>query len=309
MKALFAGLGSIGCRHIKNFSEELSRRGVDFTIDALRSSGRPLADGIDALLSRSYSSPDELDGSYDVVFVTNPTSLHAATISSLICRAGAMFIEKPVFIDPATDISSLGVAPDCVCYVACPLRHSSAVKRASQLVRESRVSAARALCSSYLPEWRKTGDYRECYSAHRDLGGGVRLDLVHEWDYLVSLFDFPLDVRAFSGHFSPLEISSDDVAVYIARYPELLLSLHLDYIGRAPRRELELYCEDETYIVDIIKNEVLSLRSGKREELPPCDIYKSEMSYFVDCVQNCIVDNMNTIDRAARVLSLAAVQE
>ncbi len=46
------------------------------------------------------------------------------------------------------------------------------------------VYSARVLCSSYLPGWRPGVDYRTVYSAHKDMGGGVTIDLIHEWDYL-----------------------------------------------------------------------------------------------------------------------------
>ena len=156
------------------------------------------------------------------------------------------------------------------------------MRRLKALCEREHVAAARTICSSYLPEWRPGTDYRECYSAHAELGGGVVLDLIHEWDYLSWLFGLPLETEGFCGHFSPLEITSDDVAVYAARYRDLLLSLQLDYIGRVPRRETELYCADETYVGDLIKGEVRHLRSGETETLPKEDLYLNEMNYFLD---------------------------
>ena len=95
-------------------------------------------------------------------------------------------------------------------------------------------------------------DYRKTYSAHKDMGGGVSIDLIHEWDYLTYLFGnsffIPsigavLDLRlnasieianpifspiAWIGRKSSLEIDSDDYAVYIAEYADKILELHLD---------------------------------------------------------------------------------
>ena len=64
-------------------------------------------------------------------------------------------------------------------------------------------------------------DYRTVYSARRAMGGGVTIDLIHEWDYLVDLFGRPQEVYNFKGTYSELEIDSDDLSVYIARWPRL----------------------------------------------------------------------------------------
>ena len=305
MRVLFAGLGSIGQSHIKDLAAELAARGISCEIDAVRSSGRALPGDVTTLVKREYRSFAELAGEYDVAYITNPTSLHAETIAALGSRARAMFIEKPVFMSPDEDIDALGLREDGIYYVACPLRFSSAVVRAKEIAQDNKVIAARAICSSYLPGWRRSGDYRECYSAHRVLGGGVELDLVHEWDYLADIFGAPLELAAYGAKCSALEIDSDDVAVYIARYRDMLLSLHIDYIGRLPRRELELYTDDETYICDIVKNTLTALRAGTTERLEARDIKKAETAYFVSLALGEITGNINTVDNAVKTLRLA----
>ena len=109
---------------------------------------------------------------------------------------------------------------------------------------------ARVICSSYLPDWRPGVDYRTVYSAHKALGGGVTIDLIHEWDYLVHLFGVPQQLYNFKGTYSDLEIDSDDLSVYIAKYPTLLAEVHLDYFGRGYRRSIELFCRDGSYLAD-----------------------------------------------------------
>ena len=84
-------------------------------------------------------------------------------------------------------------------------------------------------------------DYRTVYSARKALGGGVTIDLIHEWDYLVELFGVPEKLYNFKGTYSELEIDSDDLSVYIAKYPTLLAEVHLDYFGRGYRRSIELF--------------------------------------------------------------------
>lgn len=305
MKILFCGLGSIGSRHIKNLASVLNERKIEFQIDAVRSSGRALKDDVAPLVKNSYKSVSEIDGEYDVAFVTNPTSLHEATVRELSPIARDMFIEKPVFGDTAVDINSLGLKKGGVYYVACPLRHTPVVKRLHEFCVNEKPVAVRAICSSYLPDWRKGTDYRECYSAKKELGGGVVLDLIHEWDYLTWLLGFPEGVCRVSGKRSSLEITSDDVAVYVADFGKTLLTLQLDYIGAVPQRSCELYFDGEVVKGDIINRAVLFLKKGAVEEYPAEDFYINEMNYFIDCVLERKSDNMNTVGNALRVLRTA----
>ena len=51
--------------------------------------------------------------------------------------------------------------------------------------------------SSYLPSWHPTEDYREMYSAKKELGGGVVMDSIHEIDLTHWLFGKPDVCAAF----------------------------------------------------------------------------------------------------------------
>lgn len=309
MKVLFCGLGSIGQKHLRNLLAILDEEGIDCTVDALRSSDRQLPDDIAAALSATYTGATQLPGGYDIAFVTNPSSLHAQTIHDLKGRATNLYIEKPLFTDTDADLERLGLCGDGVYYVACPLRHHPVIRRVKELVRQNRPAAARAICSSSLPDWRPAADYRAVYSAKRELGGGVPLDLIHEWDYLCWLFGLPLEVTGFAGKLSALDIDSDDIAVYAASFGDLLLTLHLDYIGRPPLRQLELFGDDGTIRADLLTGTV-TLPDGTAEVYAPEDIHLLDLRYFIECVLEGRADNMNTPAHALDVLEAAlSVQE
>ena len=125
------------------------------------------------------------------------------------------------------------------------------------------VISVRSISSSFLPDWRPGQDYRQSYSAKKSLGGGVSIDLIHEWDYLSYLFGIPQKVNYMGGKKSTLEIDSDDYAIYIAEYADKILELHLDYFGRSIIRELTLFTEQDTIMGDIAKNKISFLKEGK----------------------------------------------
>jgi predicted dehydrogenase len=297
------GLGSIGQRHLKNLYSVLSEKNIQFDIDALRSSPR---NGRHELLHKEYFSYNNLPDDYDVAFITNPTNLHYDTIQKMMSKARHLFIEKPVFDRIDYDINQLQLRNNGVYYVASPLRYSSVIKYLKDFIATNNVYSVRCLCSSYLPDWRPGTNYKQSYSAKVETGGGVRIDLIHEWDYLQYLFGMPLEIAEFHGRYSHLEITSDDAAVYVARYKDKLVSVYLDYYGRVSRREIELYLEDDVVIGDLINNKIRFLKSEKEINLPQDrdDMQKTEIKYFLGII-NELYENSNDIYTALKTLNLA----
>jgi predicted dehydrogenase len=139
------------------------------------------------------------------------------------------------------------------------------------------------------------------------MGGGVTRDLIHEWDYCIDIFGKPKRVYGLRGHLSNLEIDSDDVSVYIADYDDMILEIHLDYIGRRTERKMELYTDDSRIEVDLIKNTVTAYRADNvtnKYILKDNDFYVDELEHFFDCVEGKC-DNNNTIEKAYETLKIA----
>ena len=305
MKVCFCGLGSIAKRHLKNLSCLAEAAGLELEIHALRHAVSAPEAVINGLTIVQTADPQELDRDYDAAFITNPASLHYETMKQMAGRTRHMFIEKPVFNHGDYDLEALGLKEEGVYYVAGPLRYTSVVRTMREITRRESIFSARAICSSYLPDWRGGTDYRQTSSAQNKLGGGVGLDLIHEWDYLIDLFGFPQSIYKISGKYSPLEIDSDDLTVYIAAYADKVVELHLDYFGREPRRELELFTERGIITGDLIKNTVsftdgteqIQFNEGRN------DMYLAEMRFFLDLIRTG--ETFNNMARARAVLNIA----
>ena len=286
MKVLFTGLGSIGKRHLKNLGAVAQKKNIALEIWALRSSDAPLPQEIVDLLTGQLFDEAELTH-YDVAFVTNPTSLHAQTLHMLKGKADALFIEKPIFSDPHEVLADC-LLPGQKAYVAAPMRWCGVMLALKRHLEQLRPYSARVICSSYLPDWRPGVDYRT-----------------------VDLFGMPLETFHFKGTYSDLEIDSDDLSVYIARYENMLAEVHLDYFGRTYRRSIELFCQDRTCTADFGAG-VLTLPDGTEEryEEPVNERYLREMDYFLDYVQAADAqESVNTPQTAQKVLRLTLGEE
>lgn len=304
MKVLFVGVGSIAKRHIKNLIQICKNK--EIKIDVLRhNSYSQLSKDILPYITCEHHKISDIDKDYDAIFITNPTHLHYKTIDQLKDFSKNFFVEKPVFSTLSETLESLNLPQDNKYYVACPLRYAAVLQYAKKFVKTKVPYSIRAICSTYLPDWRPGIDYRECYSAKKEQGGGVCIDLIHEWDYLYDLFGEPDEVYQFCGKYSHLEISSEDLAVYIARYKKFLLELHLDYIGRKSERKLELYCDDGTYVFDIF-NSCISKNGNElfRYQESWNDIYIKEMEYFL-ALCNSKDESQNDLNHAIKVQKIA----
>jgi predicted dehydrogenase len=116
------------------------------------------------------------------------------------------------------------------------------------------VISAQAYVGQYLPYWRPDNDYRKFYSAHKSEGGGVLRDLSHELDFVNWLLGGWKSVSAVGGHFSDLEIDSDDMFLLILEMENCpVATIQLNYLDRAIHRHLIVNTNLHVYQLDFIK--------------------------------------------------------
>lgn len=283
MNVLIIGLGSIARKHIaalRNIDPEVC-------IYALRSSSNAKeVEGVNNIYDLT-----EADLAFDFAIISNPTSLHGKAVESLLALEIPLFIEKPVFDKLGYDeliekVNDSGI-PN---YVACNLRFLESLKFLHDYIRSNppkRVNEVNVYCGSYLPDWRPGTDYRTCYSAIPELGGGVNIDLIHDIDYIYWIFGKPLMTRGICRNVSSLGIRAVDYGNYTLIYPSFTASIILNYYRRDYRRTVEIVFDDETWTLDIKANKIVS-SSGEivfEGKDSPIDTYESQLRYFIDCLR------------------------
>ena len=289
LKVCFVGIGSIAKRHIVNLAKLCHEQNIELTIDALRTGKGVLPNEIKKYIAKIYYAYEDMPADYDIAFITNPTDLHIETLKKIHDKAQNFFIEKPIVSYKRLDeITLSNLSKEKVYYVACPLRYTKVIQYIKNQININQVISVRCICSSYLPDWRPEIDYRDTYSAHKNMGGGVAIDLIHEWDYLTYLFGFPNVVKSLVGKKSKLEIDSDDHALYIADYQDKIIELHLDYFGQFPIRRITLFTVDDTVECDLIASKIEYMKSKKTilfgEERN--DFQIKELNHFLSMIGN-----------------------
>lgn len=286
-RVLFVGLGSIGCRHLGNLRSVFEERGRSVEVEALRHAASALPPDVSSMVSRQHVNTTTLRDDYDMVFVCNPSQMHVDTLLELRDKGRFFFVEKPVSVAPISEAIMESLGDPCRYVVACPLRHSAMYAAIREFVEGRRVLSAEARCSSYLPDWRPGVDYSSLYSARHD-SGGVKIDLIHEFDYLFSLFGIPKSSNLVEAKVSDLKIDCPDVALYSGISDSVALQVHLDYFGRKSDRTLRLCTSDDVVEFDFISGTRRSLAFGTVEQVGDIDrnsMYLREMKAFVDCAE------------------------
>ena len=303
MRVLIVGLGSIAKKHIASLLELIP----DVEIYALRS-----ADNL-SNVSNVLNIYDLKDSPNDVDFIiiSNPTSLHANAIEQILHLNAPIFIEKPIFdkIDINTSLVKLIQEKRLKTYIACNLRFHPVIDFLKQYLQNSnkRINEVNVYCGSYLPEWRNGINYIDSYSAKSSMGGGVHLDLIHELDYCIWLFGFPLRHSSVKRKVSQLQIDSIDYCSYNLFYENFNLLVVLNYFRVKPKRQIEIVFEDDVITCDllsaIIKNshgQVIFEEKGFNMN----DTYLKQMEYFIDHLKD---DKpfMNNSNEAFDILKIA----
>lgn len=300
MKVLIIGLGSIAKKHIAVLQE------IDSTVEfvALRSSGNC---EVFEYIRNIYDWDAISQESPDFILISNPTSLHFETLQKLKSYSIPLFIEKPLFSEIGAvqdklvqEITNEGIPT----YVACNLRFLDSIREIRNIITNERVNEINVYCGSYLPNWRPEVDFRTVYSANKEMGGGVHIDLIHELDYVYWLFGTPKDTQSFFRNNSSLEISAFDYANYLWEYNYFCVSIILNYYRRQPKRNLEIVCEAATYNVDLRQNSIMcndELLFKSSQSIS--DTYKEQMLFFIHNIVKG-KETFNTIKDAYNVLKL-----
>jgi predicted dehydrogenase len=313
-RLLIVGCGSIGRRHVTN----LHALGVsDILAFDLRADRRE-----DVASKFGVSAVETLDAAWErephAVVVAAPTSLHVSLALKSASQRCHLFIEKPLSHD-WRDVERLLETVkqnNLMTLVGCNMRFHPGLSMLKSLLVDGAIGnviAARVEVGQYLPDWHPWEDYRQSYSARREMGGGVILDAIHEIDYIRWLLGEVAGATCLAGKLSQLEIDTEDMAAILLRFENGTVGeVHLDYIQRAYRRTCQIIGEDGTLHWDYTAGEVrwFSAQTKQWKVYANPDgweanhMYLDEMKHFLRCVAGEEKPALDVFD-AARVLQIA----
>ena len=253
-KVLIIGFGSIGKRHaaiLKNFkivSEVyiLSRRNPKIfkTINKL-------------------SQIKEIDPDYIVICSrTSDHFKHLKYIEKNFSKK-IVLIEKPLF----NKFHKFSILKNKV-FVGYNLRQHPVLRFIKNFIINKKIFSINIVSNSYLPYWRKNINYKNSYSSHRRLGGGVLLDLSHEIDYIEWIFkkikrlDF-VKIKKLSN----LKINVEDHVLVAGKTRLSNFVLDLNYYSLYQRRQVVVDGHNFSIKGDLISNFVEIYFKNKNKKI------------------------------------------
>jgi predicted dehydrogenase len=252
MKVVVVGYGSIGKRHVRN----LISLGVK-DIVLCRSS----ANGNELNLKEVSELEDIITISPDFVIVSNPTSFHFQTIIFLIKYHFNILCEKPFLHKPKEWdlLKPLLKNYKGISNIVFNLRYHPCIQKVKELLQNNRLGeiySGRFFVGQYLPDWRSGINHLESYSAFKDMGGGVVMDLVHEIDLAEYLLGKPQgQIHSIVSKVSNVTIDSPDIAeIMYESINSEIVSIHLDYLYRGYSRHFSICGNEANLHCDLFKN-------------------------------------------------------
>ena len=295
MKIGVAGTGSIGRRHISN----LQKLDPSAQVVLLRPEAQHDQFSNDKGLT-VVAYEDINNSSLDGLIIATPSAMHYPLIVQALECGLACYIEKPLITnrDQLQKLSAFIETQDTLppTQSGCNLRYLPSLIKMRQLIKDGAVGTvlrASFEAGQWLPDWRPSADYTQSYSASKELGGGVTLDLIHELDMARWLIDEFESVNAQAGTSSVLDIETESVMIAVMLSNERVpVSVSLDYISKPPVRRYQVVGDRGSLVWDLHKM-ILEYRSNEDVEsfCSPDDFdvsqtYVSPMQDFLKCIKD-----------------------
>ncbi len=207
----------------------------------------------------------------DYIIIASETINHLSQLKYLEnnFKNKKILIEKPLF----HKLSNLTFKKNNI-FINYNLRFNPYIQRLKKFLNKKKIYDLKLITNSYLPNWRKNISYKKNYSVDKSKGGGVILDLSHDIDLIITLFDKIIINHVSFGKKSDLTRNSEDFLCLYATSNKVNISLDVNYYSR---NELRLILVDgKNFSLNIdLRNNIFKLFKNNK-------VYKLTKKYSQD---------------------------
>lgn len=287
MKVGIIGFGSIGNRHWQN----LQPYGADIVVLTKRTD-------VESVKCVSTWEAFVVAGPFDAIYITNETFKHLETLNKCLdLKPKAVFIEKPLSHNSAglDGLSKTLREKNISAWVGYNFHFFQPFIRIKEIIQTGalgRIYYLRVSVGQDLADWRQR-DYRLSYSANKEAGGGVLLDLVHDINYPAWLLDEQLQPEScIMKKLSDLNLNVEDYVESVLKTESgIMVSVHQDYLRVPYNRSLEIAGSKGSLTWNTEEN-LINLRDKKgiviseKIEMERNLMFEKETEFFVKSLQS-----------------------
>ncbi len=309
INCLFIGLGSIGQRHLRNLKKILNNKIKFYAfrktrhVPLINQKGQKVKGSIEKKFNIEIIK--KLNFAYkkniDLVFITNPSSMHIHTILSLKNLKNAyIFVEKPIDknLKKINKLKFFLKKNNNKIFVGFNLKlHPGYQKLKKEINNDKKLGKLNYCIFKYgenLKNFHKYEDYKISYAANKKLGGGVCLTSIHEIDLMLDLFKDCKIVNSHIDNLSKLKIDVEDfsVSTYKCTFKKkkIISLIILDFFQLNTERYIKLIFDYGEVYLDLNNNYLLITKKNSRKifRFPKNKniMYKKELQNFLSLFMN-----------------------
>lgn len=309
-KIFIVGFGSISRKYIR-FIKLYYPEVQIYILSSERNKIYKEANLVDGFYSNfSYSKNLNPDG----VIIASPATKHLSDSLNFIDLGIPILIEKPLSnnLKNVSNFQKIVKEKKSKVLVGYLIRHSEIANLFKNNLSSNKLGSflfSKINCSSYLPDWRPSQDYRRTVSSSSLYGGGVLLELSHEIDYANWFFGPFLKVQAVLKNTGTLDIDVEDIAdLVLTNNKGINVQMHLDFCSRFKERNCTVYGSESTMKWDYLNNklEIIDPNSNSlffKQANNLDQMFKNQLDYFLNSVFNGN-DFENNLDESIQTLKI-----
>jgi len=257
-RVLFIGLGGAGQRHLRLFAENCTKK---TELIAYRSTSKTPVLNSDFTVNNT-SSLEELYGvnifddfdqainsNPDLAIISTPSSLHMSYAQLCAEKGINIFLEKPLS-DSHKGFKKLYdtvLTNNLFFQVGFQRRFHPQLKEINNIIKSNGIGSIINVImtvASYVPFWHPYEDFKDLYACRKDLGGGVLLTEIHEFDLCVWYFGRPTFVTCVGGTYSNVGLDVEDTAHVTLDYNQFSVQINLTFWQKHAERSLLIAGEE-----------------------------------------------------------------
>ena len=259
------GKGSIGVRHSKIFHKLGLKIYFYRTFKNLKSYE----------INFKYIEIDKLkkikDNFFDLIVVSNPTSLHLRTLKKFHKYSNNFLIEKPLTSNMRETkiLEKFIFKKNIRIFSGYFLRHYKNILKLKSIISKNKkkIKFANFFWHTYMPDWHKGEDFKKSYASNKLLGGGVIQTCSHEIDLALFFFGPAKEVYAKNISSNKILNVESSVIIVIKHINGVVSQVNLDFLAKNQARFIKIYSNELITEFDFKKKYFLKLFNNKRKKI------------------------------------------